>query len=118
MRRLSRLHWVVGACVLVALGCVGAMARTAIGAHVGVGSYHNITELRYPGRVLVQAGPHGVVLRSSGSTLTIDKKGNITILAAKDVTIKARGDLHLSGDHVNIDEMYPAEAEGTDTDGG
>ena len=118
MRRPSRLHWVVGACVLVALGCVAAVARTVVAPYAGGISSHYITELRYPGRVLVQAGPNGVVLRSSGSTLTIDRKGNITILAAKDVTIKARGDLYLSGDRVNIDEMYPEEAEGVDTDGG
>ncbi|MFQ5809613.1 MAG: hypothetical protein ACE5JM_08340 [Armatimonadota bacterium] len=109
MSAQTKLRWLIAACIVAALLALAAAARGArTGAFLGQ-SYHNITELRYPGGIRVQAGHEGVVLRSGGSRVIVDKKGNITIQAAKDITISARGDLHLSADHVTIDEKYPAE---------
>jgi len=118
MRRLSSLQWLVVACALGALASAAIASRTFIGAHFGGVGRIDQTELRYPGRILVQAGPYGVVLRSSGSTVTLDKKGNITIQAAQDITVNARGDLYLTGDHIKIDERYPERPAGAGGEGG
>jgi hypothetical protein len=69
------MQCVAAICSLAALACVAAAAPP---------------ELKAAG-VLIQPGTGGAVLSAGGSTIPIDKKGNITIGGAKDLNLKSGG---------------------------
>ena len=51
--------------------------------------------VRYEG-VELRPGPDGALISAGGSRIMVDKKGNITIEAAKDLTLKADGVLRIA----------------------
>ena len=86
MQSQSKLGRVIVFCSLGAVICaVGANAPRRrelprLAQPVGV------TELKYAD-VLIQAGAEGAVLSAGGSTITLDKKGNVAIKAAADLKL-------------------------------
>jgi hypothetical protein len=106
------LRVLITVAAIAALICVAAdrlPPRRTISAVRPMGTAR---ELKAAG-VLIQAGTTGAQLSAGGSTITIDKQGNITINAARNLSLKAGGDLNLTAqNNVQLVAKKELQAEG------